>query len=1106
MPESQQMTDEPAREAVRQGLDRTLFVEAGAGTGKTTELVNRVLALLETGRTEITNIAAITFTEAAAADLRSRVHAELVKRAASPDASWARTALGGLDEASMTTIHGFAQRILSDHPLSAGLPLRFKVLDEIESQLEFERRFSGFIESLVGDDEGGELVAAARAIGMTIDALEALAFEVDESWNRHRDFERPAPSIGELRATVDVTTREITRAMIGVIGIRGGCDDSTDRLASAIEGIEDSLSLQSPGDDWIDRLEWCCSIPKLNGAANAGKKTAWKEGEIEQARTRAQEFERVRADGVARLCGLVLGAVVERLATEAERAAQARRHNGELHFHDLLVFARDLLMSDAMVRSIARERYRYILVDEFQDTDPLQLEIVTLIAEDQVTGVPVPGKLFFVGDPRQSIYRFRNAQPEVYEAALADLVPEGPQLLTRNFRSVPALIDFVNSVFSRMFTKEITRSRGPDYAPLEADRSDRVDDPVVVLGADAVDKLTAGERREREAAEIADLITRAVRDGWTVVIDGEERPATFGDIVILVTRRSGLAQLEAALDARDIPFRADSPSLILRSGEVRDLLACLRAVDSPGDDAALIAALRTPLLAVGDDDLLRYRRKGGQWRIDLGPRADRSDPVVVAIDRLESIASRRFRLGVVGTLESIGRDLHAFELAATTRHAEESLRRLGFLIARARAYVDSGGTTIAGFLEWIDGQLRSRIRSAETAVGEGEGSVRILTVHTAKGLEFPIVVLAELGNEPSRQRSGRMVLFSQEGRPEARVRKGVETSGFAALDDEDKRLSDLEAMRLCYVGMTRARDHLIVSLHRSATNTSRPSLAERVAAALEGMDAKWTAPDTRVSAMNDEQVRVPTAPFDGPAATREGLAEWVDRRRVVAASAAKRTSVGASELDSLFGADGAALIDRAMGAERPHDPGLWRSPRAASAVGRAVHAVLQRVDLVRGEGLDDLALVEVDREGCRKEIDRVKRLVGAALGSADVRRAIASSKYWRELPISVPVGEGVLDAVLDLVYEDDGRIVVVDYKTDAVSSAEEAGEAAANYRLQAGAYALAVQSVLGRSVDRFAFLFLSVPEGPVSVDVVDLGKAREAAEYKMTEMFAGTRP
>ena len=282
--------DDPTRQAIRGSLDETLFVEAGAGTGKTSELVRRVLALVESERTPITSVAAITFTEAAAADLRSRLHERLVDLA--PSKEWARTALGGLDEASVTTIHGFAERILGEHPLAAGLPLRFRVTDEIEAELEFERRFSAFLESLSSAGDVGELVAASMAVGLALPALKDLAREVDEAWDRHRAEARRRMSIYEIRSESDAVFTELTAAMGGLSSLSACCGDPDDKLISVLDGIEAELEAVGELEDWIDRLEWCCSLLPLR--SSVGSKAAWRGMDVRSARHAVAQVEAMR--------------------------------------------------------------------------------------------------------------------------------------------------------------------------------------------------------------------------------------------------------------------------------------------------------------------------------------------------------------------------------------------------------------------------------------------------------------------------------------------------------------------------------------------------------------------------------------------------------------------------------------------------------------------------------------------------------------------------------------------------------------------------------------------------------------------------------------------
>ncbi|MGB9113036.1 MAG: UvrD-helicase domain-containing protein, partial [Acidimicrobiales bacterium] len=973
--------DDAARAAITDRLDETLFVEAGAGTGKTTALVGRVLELVRTERTTLGRIAAITFTEAAAADLRSRIHLKLSEAARAPDGAWARQALGDLDDASMTTIHGFAQRILAEHPLAAGLPLRFRVSDEIEYDLAVERRFREVIDGLVADDERGQLLAGALGINIKIGTLSELAAEVDSKWDRFVDVDRKEIPIASVAAAVDAAEAELAEAVAAVLPLRDGCDDDEDGLATQLDELEEALALRASSQDWVDRLEWCYGLRKIN-YARSGAKTAWKGLPIAEVREIVGKFETRRDAIVKRITGELLRALVGVFAEEAVEAATARRTAGELSFHDLLAFAHELLRSHPEVTRQVSARYSYILVDEFQDTDPLQLEIVTDLAKRADGDRLVPGKLFFVGDPRQSIYRFRGAEPELYERALDRLVPSGPLLLTSNFRSVPPILGFVNAVFARLFDGE--DDSAPRHHALSVVRDGGLAGSVKVCGAEAEERLSAHERRVREVGDIAELIDRCVREGWPVEDDGAERPACYGDIAILVTKRTGLAELEEALDERNIPFRADSPSLILRSFEVRDFLACLRAIDSPGDDTAMISALRTPLLACGDDDLWRYRRGGGRWSLEAAGSS--ADPVAGALCRLRSLADRRHDLGVLGTMHAVAGELGIFELAATTRHCDESLRRLLYLFARASAFVDAGGASIASFVEWIDRQSGARVRGVEAAVEDGDGAVRILTVHAAKGLEFPVVLLAELAADPARQSAAGYILFDTEGRPEVRVRSGVETPGYAALYDEERQRADDELVRLLYVAMTRARDHLALSLHRSTfSSKSTPSLADRVAELLGDLDGLYEVlDDARPVPERSEAV---AAPPSGPAATKAAFAKWREGREAVCRTSALPISVGARTLEAGTGHTprvGAPAVDDG---DAPSDTERWKHPRGATAIGRAVHGVLQRVGLRDGHGLADLVVSEVARAGCTDAHDTVRRLVEAALASEELRDA-----------------------------------------------------------------------------------------------------------------------
>ncbi len=336
---------------------------------------------------------------------------------------------------------------------------------------------------------------------------------------------------------------------------------------------------------------------------------------------------------VSELAARTSEVVVRRLAWELAqftlREAAVRRARGELEFHDLLVLARAVLRDPEHgwdVRRRLHARYTRLLLDEFQDTDPIQCDLAALLASGEPDArahrwdeLPVdPGRLFVVGDSKQSIYRFRRADIASFLRARSAF-GASPRRLTRNFRTARPVIDFVNEVFRELIVAEPESQ--PEYVALDPVRDAvPVGAPVVLLGATPeLEKPTADELRELEANDVAAVVGRALREEWQVsrrAADGSEEltPCRLGDICVLLPARTSLGQLEDALDAAGIPYRAETSSLVYSTREIRDLLMVLQAVDDPTDELALVSALRSPVFGCGDDDLFTYKvQYGGRW-------------------------------------------------------------------------------------------------------------------------------------------------------------------------------------------------------------------------------------------------------------------------------------------------------------------------------------------------------------------------------------------------------------------------------------------------------------------------------------------------------------
>ena len=399
------------------------------------------------------------------------------------------------------------------------------------------------------------------------------------------------------------------------------------------------------------------------------------------------------------------------------------------------------------------------MIDEFQDTDPLQTEIAYLLAAADDADPSRPedsledGRLFFVGDPKQSIYRFRRADIELYQRVQGRFEADTERLV-QNFRSTPGVIDWVNAVFGSLIGHE-ARPGQAAYIALDAARP-AVDGPRVTVLGGPVDG-NAEEVRDAEALEIARII-RGVKDRRTSVFaggngDGTERwrDAEFKDVAILSPTRTGLDRLLPALEEADIPYRLESRSLVYDTPEVRDLLTILGAIDDPTNQVALVAALRSPAFACSDVALFGYRDAGGAWdyRRDPPPGLDPAHPVVEGMRWLRDAYLDRWWRPVGTLVELVIRERRLLELAFVDRRPRERWQRLRFLLDQARAFQDAGGRTLREFLLWAARQAEDEVRIVEQVVPEvDEDAVRIMTVHAAKGLEFPVTVLCGLNVAP----------------------------------------------------------------------------------------------------------------------------------------------------------------------------------------------------------------------------------------------------------------------------------------------------------------------------------------------------------------------
>jgi ATP-dependent exoDNAse (exonuclease V) beta subunit len=841
--------------------------------------------LVRSGRASLREIAAITFTEAAAAELRQRIRDTINEVAAEhPDDAFLVAARQEADEAAISTLHAFAQRLLVEHCVAVGIPPGFEVLDETAERADFEARFERLADTLLADPEAQPALVQGFSIGLTHDDLVEMARSLNRHWDRLEDggmavLEQMRPEPGAWPAAA---CGGVLDAIDAALALGGWCTDDGDRLKAHLDGLVAVRRQLASCDDAPSTLRMLDGLKTLRHTY--GQQGNWT-GHIDEVRAACAAAEQARLDLLADSYHAILAELGVHLARFVMAAADERRIEGRLGFHDLLVHARRLLRDHpGAVRSL-RQRYRRLLIDEFQDTDPIQVELAARLAAtvdgSADLGDVEEGGLFVVGDPKQSIYRFRRADIELF-SRVGRAIGEQIVLVT-NFRSVPGILEFVNTVFAELFGLEpvdgqaahhdLIGDRAPiplrfrgnstsvgrrpaprsgtgavqlslaglETATAEAPDADATSrrrrppgmPPVVLLGGPM--KTSIAEVRRAAAHDVAVTIADVHDAHWAVEDedDGAVRAARWRDVAVLLPARTALPALEEALEQARIPYRLEGVALLWGSDEVRDVLAVLHAVEDPVDSVAVLGALRSPGLACGDDDLVTWHQAKGTWDPRRrAPEGLETHPVANAMAVLARLHDERWWHEPSAMVARVFDELRSFELCLAYHRPRDHWQRLRWLMDQARLFDETVGGPLRSFLRWAEIQAEDDRRSGGVGPPDpDDDAVRVMTIHGSKGLEFPIVVLAGLEREVASGQRPPAVLWSEDGTPELRGGGHLRSRHFDDVNKRERELDALEQHRLLYVAMTRARDHLLVCLHHKEL-TQSTSASPTVAAQL----------------------------------------------------------------------------------------------------------------------------------------------------------------------------------------------------------------------------------------------------------------------------------
>jgi ATP-dependent exoDNAse (exonuclease V) beta subunit len=830
------LADQTARDRIRDDLDTSLIVEAAAGTGKTTELVSRIVEVIKSGRATLDRIVAVTFTDAAAGELKLRLRAAIEQCRQDPECPANATelltnALPQLEEARIGTIHSFCADLLREHPVEAGIDPLFDVGAEDVTRPLFGLAFDRWFEQqLASPGEGVRRILRRRPKddgpkGMLRRAAWALAERRDfpMGWRHNPDFDREQKIdalIGEMKSLARWADSGEERDYFfkSLKELKGFVDDVT-RTETLGERDYDGIEAQLTGfarswhSEWVGYRSKNDTIPKdeLIQRRNALKQNL-------------DDFNDVAGADLApklrdELCG-----VIEQYERLKERA-------GCLDFLDLLLRARNLVKDKPEVRSELQRRFTHLFVDEFQDTDPLQAEILMLLAADDPeekdwrNARPAAGKLFIVGDPKQSIYRFRRADVVLYEEVKQKVIDSGGALVNLNvsFRSVPEIQEAVNAAFAPVMDRE--GSSQARYVPLAPNRSGvRTQPALIALPAPdpygKFGKLVNWKIDESLPDGVAAFVDWLLnQSGWTVTEreHANVRVPVQARHICLLFRRFRTFNTDVtrpyvqALEARRLPHLLVGGSAFHTREEVEAVRNALCAIERPDDELAVFATLRGPLFALSDAQLLAYRHVSRTLHPFKQPPDDLPDTLLEVVDALSilrELHSSRNRRPIADTIGRLLASTRAHASFANWNTGEQALANVTRLMDMSRRAERSGLISFRGFVDWLVEQAETGEAGDAPIIEEGVDGVRIMTVHKAKGLEFPVVILADLTAREAREPS--QWTDPQQGLCVMRI-AGCAPPELQEHAEEEKQLEREEAARVLYVAATRARDLLVVS-------------------------------------------------------------------------------------------------------------------------------------------------------------------------------------------------------------------------------------------------------------------------------------------------------
>ena len=1137
MSESLNVPDAEVRRLAVSNFDQNVVVIAGAGTGKTTLLVHRFLSTLfrESDPISITKIVALTFTNKAALEMKVRLQDQLrallnktlvddSHRTTSPipQPPWltgvsladseikirARAALDDFEKAQIGTLHSFAAHLLRLYPLESGVSPNFQE----DNGTRFTEYFSQKWEAWLGDELGPDgpqhgrwrVLLAQLRLPVIRELAYVLSLELPTT-DLVQSLTRSPESSTILKNWCN-TMRDRVRTLLSLYG-----SSKPRKIEEALVSTEEVLTaiLENGVEGWktLHREEF----QKFRSIRSAY--TRMPMGWVEEHFREARGLIRV-AQALVSVDHQIMVSVLEVLTPFVTRTHDEFLRSGWVTFHGLLSRARSLLRDYPVVRERLKQEYQAILVDEFQDTDPLQYEMVMFLCEQRGRCASdwrdirlAPGKLFIVGDPKQSIYAFRGADLEAFDHIVEKILNSHGVIyeLTTNFRSHASILHVVNALFEQLFRPE------PHVQPRHIPLQPLPQRPQYMAQTGVELRLVLSNEHQEEEGTLAmtrheaDQLARWIKEDLLRgdILDkntGQNMPLRPGHIGLLFRTLTASHVYLEALQRHNLPYISDGEKHFYRRQEVIEFVNLLRVLDHPGDEVAMLGLLRSPLGGLSDPEIYDLRRMSNfDYRNSafltgwVNPKASALHQLYVALSELHADVGL-YPLGKL--LEQLFVRLPVLELAMASTHGEQAVANLVKVQKIALSMADRSGLTFRRFVNLLVERIQAQPSEAEQALAEDSlEAIRVLTVHKAKGLEFPIVIVPGVHHGTQQGYEGASSVSSDWSTDVSGISVGpYSTLGGVYLKEKSRMKEEAEQRRLFYVAMTRAQERLILSgacLKRQAQGTFlrllQAATAEPIGAlgqekiTIGSISIPVSFPDIsgHVWTKSRQAVSSGTTSVD----LSSWMKCWEERERLRNVLTATPTHVTPTSI-ALTNQN---VPSRSLGVEIDDERGIQ--------VGVLTHRILEQWNFIHHWDGYKSYVARLCRQGFPYEDQDVKEVIGQEIMDM-LEVFMASSLYeklqrskilGREVPFTIPWDchqdqgiaitgvQSVMEGVMDLVYEFEGQTWILDYKTDRVKKQDIPGRMNA-YLTQAKAYQHAAKYCLGLPDVKCQLLFLRLGE------------------------------